>query len=201
MFCSSLIAACAGFRDSTPLRPGAGVARRVRRRVAGGRRALAGCVGAIPGNRRAQLTLQQLLPVPHGPAARLQIGPSHLHEPHPCVEHVGARVRRVEIDLADDAVVPRFPRVLEQVAIETGGEAPQGPRRSRSWNCSRRADRTSPEKSPIFVARAPRCRGSGPHGLKGAEGVVDTTSKRLEGVRPATASRLVRSRKSVIFPG
>ena len=79
--------------------------------------------------------------------------------------------------------------------------------------------------SPIFVARAPRCRGSGPHGPRGAEGragtrrsaggassrragkpgmacpackrsrdcaakqVADTTSKRLEGVRPANASR------------
>ena len=31
----------------------------------------------------------------------------------------------------------------------------------------------------------------GPHGPKDAEGVVDTTLKRLEGVRPATASRLV----------
>ena len=59
-----------------------------------------------------------------------------------------------------------------------------------------------PEKSPFFVASAPRCRGgakigdfraSGPHGLKDAEGVVDTSlraspSKRLEGVRPATAA-------------
>ena len=41
--------------------------------------------------------------------------------------------------------------------------------------------------SPIFVARALRCRDSGPHGPRGAEGVADTTSKRLEGVRPASA--------------
>ena len=52
--------------------------------------------------------------------ARLQFGASHLLEPHLCVERVGARVRRVEIDLADDAVVPCGPRVLDQVAVETG---------------------------------------------------------------------------------
>ena len=42
--------------------------------------------------------------------------------------------------------------------------------------------------SPIFVARAWRRRGGGPHGLKNAEGIADTMSKRLEGVRPVTAS-------------
>ena len=61
---------------------------------------------------------------------------------------------------------------------------------------------TSRNISPIFVARAPRCRDSGPHGPRDAEGVADTTSKRLEGVRPASASRLgVRSRKSVRYCG
>ena len=49
---------------------------------------------------------------------------------------------------------------------------------------------TSRNISPIFVARVPRCRDSGPHGPRDAEGVADTTSKRLEGVRPASASRL-----------
>ena len=41
-----------------------------------------------------------------------------------------------------------------------------------------------------FRVWAPRCRGSGPHGLKDAEGVVDTTLKRLEGVRLAIAREL-----------
>ena len=45
----------------------------------------------------------------------------------------------------------------------------------------------SPDISPTFVARASRRRCDGPHGPKDAEGVVDTTSKRLEGVRPVTA--------------
>ena len=43
--------------------------------------------------------------------------------------------------------------------------------------------------SPIFVMRAPKCRGSGPHAGRDAEGVAVTTSKRLERVRPATTSR------------
>ena len=76
--------------------------------------------GDYAGSRRAGLTLQQRLPVPYGSPARLQFGASHLHESHLLVERVGARVRRVEIDLADDAVVPRFPCALEQVAVETG---------------------------------------------------------------------------------
>ena len=52
--------------------------------------------------------------------------------------------------------------------------------------------------SPMFVARAPRCRDRGPHGpkerMRAAEGAADTgactLSKRLEGARPASASRL-----------
>ena len=47
-----------------------------------------------------------------------------------------------------------------------------------------------PDFSPTFVARAPRCRGSGPHGPKDTEGVAYPTSKWLSGVRPASASRL-----------
>ena len=47
-----------------------------------------------------------------------------------------------------------------------------------------------PQVSPIFVARASRCRDSGAHGLKDAEGVADTTSKRRDGVRPANTSIL-----------
>ena len=46
----------------------------------------------------------------------------------------------------------------------------------------------SPHFSPAFVARASRCRCGGSHGLNDAAGVVVTTSKRREGVRPATAS-------------
>ena len=49
--------------------------------------------------------------------------------------------------------------------------------------------RASPEISPAFVARAWRCRCDKAHGPKDAEGVVDTTLKRLEGVRLVTASR------------
>ena len=56
----------------------------------------------------------------------------------------------------------------------------------------------SPEIAPAFVARASRCRGGKAHGprerMRAAEGVADTSanalSKRLEGVRLATASRL-----------
>ena len=51
--------------------------------------------------------------------------------------------------------------------------------------------------SPIFVARAPRCHGSGSHGPRDAEGVADTTSKRLEGVRPATVSRLASASQEI----
>ena len=46
----------------------------------------------------------------------------------------------------------------------------------------------SPYVAPTFVARAPKRRCGGAHGLKDAEGIVDTMSKRLEGVRPVTAS-------------
>ena len=46
----------------------------------------------------------------------------------------------------------------------------------------------SPHFSPAFVARASRRRCGGSHGLNDAAGVVVTTSKRREGVRPATAS-------------
>ena len=42
--------------------------------------------------------------------------------------------------------------------------------------------------APAFVARALKRRSGGAHGRKDAEGIVDTMSKRLEGVRPATAS-------------
>ena len=55
---------------------------------------------------------------------------------------------------------------------------------------------TSPESSPTFVARASRCRCDKAHGPKDAEGVVDTTSKRLEGVRLVTASRLASAAES-----
>ena len=46
----------------------------------------------------------------------------------------------------------------------------------------------SPHMAPAFVARALQRRCGGAHGLKDAEGIVDTMSKRLEGVRRATAS-------------
>ena len=46
----------------------------------------------------------------------------------------------------------------------------------------------SPHCSPGFVARPSRRRCGGSHGLSDAAGVVVTTSKRREGVRPATAS-------------
>ena len=45
-----------------------------------------------------------------------------------------------------------------------------------------------PHFSPAFVARASRRRGDGAHGLNDAAGVVVTTSKRREGVRPVNAS-------------
>ena len=47
---------------------------------------------------------------------------------------------------------------------------------------------TGPHISPAFVARALKRRCGGAHGPKGAEGIADTMSKRLEEVRPATAS-------------
>ena len=46
----------------------------------------------------------------------------------------------------------------------------------------------SPDMTPAFVARAPKHRCGGADGWKDAEGIADTMSKRLEGVRPATAS-------------
>ncbi len=52
---------------------------------------------------------------------------------------------------------------------------------------TRRRSGASPEISPAFVARAARRRCDRPHGPKDAEGVADTTSKRLEGVQPVTA--------------
>ena len=45
-----------------------------------------------------------------------------------------------------------------------------------------------PDMAPAFVARVLKRRCGGAHGPKDAEGIVDTMSKRLEGVRPATAS-------------
>ena len=59
---------------------------------------------------------------------------------------------------------------------------------------------TSPEISPTFVARAPRQCCGGPHGpnerVRAGEGVADTTSKRLEGVRLVTASRSASAAES-----
>ena len=46
----------------------------------------------------------------------------------------------------------------------------------------------SPHISPAFVARALQRRCGGAQVRKDAEGIVETMSKRLEGVRPATAS-------------
>ena len=46
----------------------------------------------------------------------------------------------------------------------------------------------SPDMAPAFVARASKRRRGEALGRKDAEGIVDTMSKRLEGVRPATAS-------------
>ena len=54
----------------------------------------------------------------------------------------------------------------------------------------------SPHISPTFVARASRCRCDKAHGPKDAEGVADPTSKRLEGVRLVTASRLASAAES-----
>ena len=47
---------------------------------------------------------------------------------------------------------------------------------------------TSPHISPTFVTKGSRRRCGGAHEWKDAEGIVDTKSKRFEGVRPATAS-------------
>ena len=46
-----------------------------------------------------------------------------------------------------------------------------------------------PHISPPFVVRASRCRRDGGHGPEDGEGVALTTSSRLQGVRPDTASR------------
>jgi hypothetical protein len=48
---------------------------------------------------------------------------------------------------------------------------------------------TSPHISPPFVARASRCRCGGSHAVEDGAGVADTTSSRLERVRPVTARR------------
>ena len=54
----------------------------------------------------------------------MQMGASHLHEPHLFVKCVGPRVRRVEIDFTDDTVVSRCRRTLKKVVVETGSESP-----------------------------------------------------------------------------
>ena len=63
---------------------------------------------------------------------------------------------------------------------ETGGNCTQ-PRRCRLGS-------SCPHFSPAFVARASRRRGDGAHGLNDTAGVVVTTVKRREGVRPVNAS-------------
>ena len=52
--------------------------------------------------------------------------------------------------------------------------------------------RASSRFSLPFVARASGCRCDVRHGPEDGEGVADTTSSRLEGVRPDTASRYRR---------
>ena len=47
---------------------------------------------------------------------------------------------------------------------------------------------SSPDMAPAFVARALKRRCGGAQVRKDTEGIVDTMSRRLEGVRPATAS-------------
>ena len=48
--------------------------------------------------------------------------------------------------------------------------------------------RVNPDLAPAFVARAPKRRRGGAQVRKDAGGIADTMSKRLEGVRLATAS-------------
>ena len=102
----------------------------------------------------------------------------------------------------DAANVRLHQRVREQGSVGIGHAAPgeddcdlplqkiRSTHRSRSVPGFSHQPSSNRHISPMFVARAPRCRCRGPHGPKVAEGVVDTTSKRLEGVRPAMASRL-----------
>ena len=100
--------------------------------------------------------------------------------------------------------------IFSIVPVGTGGNTSRHPRRKQvfcGWILA------SPHFSSPFVARASRCRRNGAHGPKDGEGVVEinssgtnldrrrrarsadardgirTTSNRLEGIRPVTASR------------
>jgi len=60
---------------------------------------------------------------------------------------------------------------------------------SQRWSGKMEAGifRSSLHISPFFVTRTPRRRHDGVHGVEGGEGVVDTTSNRLQRVRPVRA--------------
>ena len=89
------------------------------------------------------------------------------------------------------ALAKELPKArAEKTLVRVGGPVNRlrGGMRSVLTRTARTLEKTSPHMAPGFVARAPKRRCGGAHGQKGAEGIVDTMSKRLEGVRPATAS-------------
>ena len=106
--------------------------------------------------------------------------------PDPRVDRVHARLRRMA-ERDDGEPQPPF---LEGHDL-LGDEGLREARIALENEHDGRRRCSSPHRSPTFVARASRRRGGGPHGpkerMRAAEGVVDTTSKRLEGVRPVTA--------------
>ena len=86
-----------------------------------------------------------------------------------------------------DSAWPKVKRGREAMqAIIASRDEPSLDKLSASVaSCCRPA---SPDMAPAFVARASRRRCGGAQVRKDAEGIVDTMSKRLEGVRSATAS-------------
>ncbi len=111
-------------------------------------------------------------------------------------------------------IVCQWARALGATVIGTVG-SPEKAELARAHGCHHpidyrcerfpervRAITASPHISPPFVARASRCRCDGGHGPEDGEGVADTTSSRLEGVRRRHSEQIgVRSRRAGRYAG
>ncbi|MCY4428378.1 MAG: biotin synthase BioB [Halieaceae bacterium] len=124
-----------------------------------------------------------LMPTSH---VRLSAGREEMNEEmHALAYFAGAN----SIFYGEKLLTTPNPRANQDLALfsrlgirpEQRMDSPQDP---RFYN----AAAAGPHISPAFVARALKRRCGGAHGLKDAEGIADTMSKRLEEVRPATAS-------------
>ena len=101
------------------------------------------------------------------------------------------RGRRHEV--SERAGCGKTARPVRRAATGNGAmawtEAPASRKRRQQLLPTSYRHRASRRLYPTFVARARRCRCDKAHGPNDAEGVADTTSKRLEGVRLVIASR------------